>query len=214
MVVVTSNVHKMKKIILFLLIGVAVVSCTKENFIDTGLANGKHDCSMLEYMKNDPRNWDSTVVLIEHAGLRDLFDGEDPETPKFTFFGLTKLSVLRYMLDNDIERIQDMDPEECKEMVLAYVYPEVLMKTDVPEGTKSLPWPPIPGEGGISITTLGNKTMRLFAQTEKYGGVEGAGATYIYLESNRKTVDIASADIEFTNGVIHSLHYNHTMGKL
>ena len=209
----------MNKIIIFLLIGFAVVSCTKENFIDTGRANGDHDCSMLEYMKNDPHNWDSTVVLIEHAGLEAMFDGKDPEYPEFTFFGPTKLSVLRYMLDNDIQQIADMDPDECKKLVLLYVLKEVLLKADVTEGTKSLMMPPIPGTGGETVVTVGGKQCRLFAQTEDYDGVANAGATHIYLESGMfpfglRSTDIASADIQFTNGVIHSLHYKHTLGKL
>lgn len=209
----------MNKIILFFIAGLIAVSCTKENFIDTGLANGNHDCSMLEYMRNEGRNWDSTVVLIEHAGLEKLFNGEDPEYPKFTFFGPTNSSVLRYLLENDIERIQDMDAGECREMLLQYVLDDVILAKDVPRGTKTRPWPPIPGEGGKAITTVGGMTCRLFAQTEDYEDVTEAGATYIYLESGvapfgLKTTDVASSDIRFTNGVIHSLHYNHTFGNL
>lgn len=209
----------MNKVIVILLIVLAIAGCTKENFIDTGVADGNHDCSMLEYMRNDPRNWDSTVVLIEHAGLVAMFEGQDPEFPEFTFFGPTKLSVLRYLLDNNIERIADMDPATCKNLVLQYVLKEVVMRDDVTEGTRSLMMPPIPGTGGTSVTTVGGKQCRLFAQTEDYDGVANAGPTHIYLESGMfpwglKSTDIASADIKFTNGVIHSLHYKHTLGKL
>ena len=204
----------MKKILLFIGVCFVAISCTKENFIDTGLANGDHDCSMLEYMRGDHYNWDSTVVMIEHAGLTDLFEGKDPDYPKFTFFGVTSMSILRYMLDNEIDCIADMDPETCKQMLLEYVYDEVILAEEVPEGTKSLVWPPITGEGGVEITPVGGKTCRLFAETEDYEGVDDAGGTYIYLESNRTTHTVASANIKFTNGIIHSLHYNHTFGKL
>ena len=204
----------MDKIVLYLIVGIVLTGCTKENFIDTGLAVGYQDCSMLEYMKNNPGNWDSTVVMIEHAGLEKLFDGKDPDYPKFTFFGPKKLSLLRYLLDNDIERINDMDPEECREMILEYVCVDLILRKDVPKGTASLPWPPIPGEGGMDISMLGGNACRLFARTQDYEGLPEAGATYIYLESRRKTTNIATSDLRFTNGIIHALATKHTFGSL
>lgn len=77
----------MKKILLFIGVCFVAISCTKENFIDTGLANGDHDCSMLEYMRGDHYNWDSTVVMIEHAGLTDLFEGKTLITPNLLSSG-------------------------------------------------------------------------------------------------------------------------------
>ena len=50
-------------------------SCTKYNFDDTGLANGKHDMTMWEYFKSDSYNWDSLRVMTERAGLVSLFQG-------------------------------------------------------------------------------------------------------------------------------------------
>jgi len=50
-------------------------SCTKYNFDDTGLANGKHDMTMWEYFKGDSYNWDSLCVMTERAGLVSLFQG-------------------------------------------------------------------------------------------------------------------------------------------
>ena len=77
---------------------VAFCSCTKYNYIDGGIANGVHDCTMWEYFHTDSYNWDSTIIMIEHAGLKSLFDGTG-EYEQITFFGLTNLSILRYMMD-------------------------------------------------------------------------------------------------------------------
>ncbi|MFR7877511.1 MAG: hypothetical protein ACLU4J_14560 [Butyricimonas paravirosa] len=110
----------MNKIFIILLMVFIGSACTKENFIDTGKASGIFDGNILEYMKNDPYNWDSTVVVIEWAGLTSLFEGKDAQYPEITFFGPTRLSILRYMLNNGIERIKDVEPEVWKEMMLRY----------------------------------------------------------------------------------------------
>ena len=111
----------MNKIFIILLMVFIGSACTKENFIDTGKASGIFDGNILEYMKNDPYNWDSTVVVIEWAGLTSLFEGKDAQYPEITFFGPTRLSILRYMLNNGIERIKDVEPQVWKEMMLRYV---------------------------------------------------------------------------------------------
>ena len=118
----------MNKIFIILLMVFIGSACTKENFIDTGKASGIFDGNILEYMKNDPYNWDSTVVVIEWAGLTSLFEGKDAQYPEITFFGPTRLSILRYMLNNGIERIKDVEPEVWKEMMLRYVIPGKHMK--------------------------------------------------------------------------------------
>ena len=65
----------MKKIIYIIAVCLTMgvlSSCTKYNFDDTGLANGKHDMTMWEYFKRDSYNWDSLCVMTERAGLVSL----------------------------------------------------------------------------------------------------------------------------------------------
>lgn len=70
----------MKNILILLGLLFAVCSCD-DYFHDSGLADGKHDCTMWEYLNTQPQDWDSTVLLIERAGLVDLFDGKESRTP-------------------------------------------------------------------------------------------------------------------------------------
>ena len=49
-----------------------VMGCTKDNFIATGVSDGRHDCSLLEYMMKHSYDWDSTVVMVRHAELTSL----------------------------------------------------------------------------------------------------------------------------------------------
>ena len=88
----------MKKCALFI-IGFMIIfcGCRKDYFHDTGLANGKHDCTIWEYMQQDRENWDSTILVIKRAGLQSLFDGTDDENKEITFFGPTNMSIMQFL---------------------------------------------------------------------------------------------------------------------
>lgn len=82
------------------LIMINICSCTDYNYIDGGTANGIHNCTMWEYFENQTYDWDSTMIMIEHAGLKSLFDGSG-EHKQITFFGITDLCIVRYLLDHN-----------------------------------------------------------------------------------------------------------------
>lgn len=190
---------------------VVVTSCTKDGFHKTGISDGHFDGTMLEYMKAHSYDWDSTVLMIEHAGLESLFDSND----EITFFGPTNFSILRYMLINRIERVKDMTPEFCRETLLRHVMKGKMMRVDFPDGNKSENSDLIGRDGGIYKMMGGNE---IWAYTRKgaYNGVEGMGALLLYIASidKHKNLEIASGDIEPKNGVVHSLAYNFTLGEM
>lgn len=73
----------MKYILLSIFTIGLLASCDpKSNYIDTGISNGKHDCSMLEYLHTSSYNWDSLLVMIRHAELESLLRGKSPVTNK------------------------------------------------------------------------------------------------------------------------------------
>ena len=72
---------------------VILSACTDYQYIDTGLANGKHDCTVWEYLHSQPDDWDSTIIMIEHVGMKEYFDGSR-QNEQITFFGITNLSIL------------------------------------------------------------------------------------------------------------------------
>lgn len=77
----------MRKIYMIVLIASFLWECDDNYFHDTGLANGVHDCTMWEYLRSDHENWDSTVLLIQRAGLVPLFEGNLPNTRRSLFSG-------------------------------------------------------------------------------------------------------------------------------
>ena len=83
----------MKGVALLLLVN--LYSCTDYNYIDGGLANGVHDCTMWQYFENQTVDWDSTMLMIEHAGMKSCFDGSG-QYKQITFFGITDIAIARF----------------------------------------------------------------------------------------------------------------------
>ncbi len=211
----------MKKIFFIAILASLFSSCSKDNFIDTGKANTKYNGTILTYLKGDKFNWDLTVEMINRAGLNNLFDGKDAAHPVITFVGPTKFSILRYMLQNGYDKVTDIPVDDCKDFILRHVIDGKKLKADIPKGRATLlDDTVVPSvfdrSGGVLLTSIQGTKIFLYTFTQSFAGVANAGPTYLYLESENANVkqDIASADIEPTNGVVHSLHYNYTLGDL
>lgn len=189
-------------------------SCTKYNYIDGGTANGIHDCTMWEYFHTNSYDWDSTVIMIEHAGLKSLFDGTG-EHKQITFFGLTSNSILRYMLENNYERVTDIPVGKCQDIIQKLVAPKRIMLNDVPRGNR------IQSGGGTESAFVEydglvfdciRGSLFLWTQRMAYNDIEDTGEIALYIASRNqdgaRNERVASTDIQTTNGVVHSLNYD------
>ena len=204
----------MKYILLSIFVIGLLTSCDpKSNYIDTGISNGKHDCSMLEYFHTSSYNWDSLLVMIQHAELENLFEGKEPGYEQITFWGPTNHSIRRYMLNRDIAKISDMSKAFCKQIILMHFVKKRIMKDEI-----NFRIPDASGKiiGATEMTTEGGVTLLSYREKSKYGGVADAGAVSLYLFSKNADTQIplASPDIETLTGVVHSLNYNYTLGDL
>lgn len=229
------------KYILFMAIFFLLVSCnTKYNIIDTGLANGKFDGNMYEYLLSNRYNWDSTRLMVEKANLVDLFEGKREGFEQITFFGPTNHSIRRYMLDEGISSIAEMDEEFCYEMIMRCVVKGKFMRDDIPLGKNTASeddgdddfddfdeyneyddedghTDENQGTGGTVIMGAMGNRFWIYSFRESYNEVAGVGAVVLYiksLETGGTMIDVASTNIVPTNGVVHSLHYNFTLGDL
>ncbi|WP_292268754.1 hypothetical protein [Butyricimonas sp.] len=191
--------------------------CVQDNFIKSGLHNGRFDGSLLEYLKapGHSYDWDSTARLVEQAGpdVVRLFEGKDTEHPEITFLGPTNHSIRRYMLENDIERISDMEPDVCKDLLLQCIIDGKLYRDDVPRG-KYDEDEAMPGEGGKYYPTLSGNTVWLYTHQQTLQGIPDVGAVSlgVYSQSAFRDFSIASSNIEPDHCVVHSLSYNFTLG--
>lgn len=192
-------------------------ACEKNDFHDSGLANGVHDCSMWEYMQKDPRNWDSVRLMIQRAGLQQLFEGTDPEYPEITFFGPVNYSVARFLLKTTDEEgnrlyrsVQDVPEDICRQMVLSHILPRRMMKEDFDYEIKGT------DTGGSILQTLTGIDLRVYRIKSPYYDIPDLGPEYLAIHALEKgyKVDVLSADIETTNGVVHSLSNTYEMVEL
>lgn len=129
---IKSYIH----IALLLCIGLALGSCTKWNYHDGGVAYGVHDCSMWDYFKKQPRDWDSTRVMIQHAGLQDLFEGKG-EYGQITFLAPSNLAIMTYMFNNNFRRVNEIPATECRRLLEKLIIPQRILTSDVPRGSRS-----------------------------------------------------------------------------
>ena len=192
------------------------VGCTKNNFIDTGVSDGRHEGkSLLEYMEAHSYDWDSTVMMVRHAGVEimQLFEGKDEAHPEITFFGLTNHSIRRYLLTNNIKRVSDLDPAWCRSVLLKHVVDGKIYRKDIPAGK------PVDhgtrGTGGKGLKNLAGEDVWTYVFVEEKQGVVDNAPKAIYvnfLKAGKGNFRVASGDIEPDNCVVHALEYKFTLG--
>lgn len=222
--------NQLKRIIFGAAVLAGLASCTKYNYIDTGVAHGEHDCTMWEYFHTDSYDWDSTILMIEHAGLKSLFDGTDYK--QITFFGITNLSIETFMLDHNKDRektdpdywyrVTDIPADWCRELLERVVVPDQrIMLNDVPRGTRVQE----KNEGGVSEFQMNDGTEyptvsgeKLFAWTTRgsWHDVQETGAIELWIARQNAQADnnkIASSNIQTTNGVVNALGYDFDLNK-
>lgn len=224
-----EKINNMIKLILLVAVS-GLCSCTNYHYIDGGVANGKHDCTMWEYFQTQPHDWDSTMIMIEHAGMKEYFDGTLYN--QITFFGITNYAIKRFILDHDTKNglpeeekwheIRGIDPDSCAAILKKLIIPEKrLMLNDVPKGR----WARQRGEDGkLEYKGSGGDHYpcvlgEVFCWTyqEDYDQVPEKGAVALHMireGQNYEGERIVSCNIETNTGVVHALSYNFRFNKL
>lgn len=221
--------HTLKITLLLVVLGFC--SCTNYHYHDGGLANGKFEGSLWEYLHSRSYDWDSTVIMIEHAGMKDYFDGT--LYGEVTFFGVTNQSIARYILDHDSDtavirkgeqwnEVRGMDAAECAHMLKQLIIPnQRMMMEDFPRGR----WDQAIGENNsIYYIATGGKEIecvegKLFCWTyqDDYNQVPEKGAVHLHFIPVGQVYageQIASSNIETDNGVVHSLSYDFRLDRI
>ncbi|MDR2131066.1 MAG: fasciclin domain-containing protein [Odoribacteraceae bacterium] len=194
----------MKNIVTGIILTLLAAACSTDwNFENTGLARERFDGTMYEYLKSNPYDWDSVRLVIERAGMVDMFDGGE----EFTFFGPTNHSIRRWMNNNSIAAIRDIPVAECASIVNDHVLDGTLARDDIPEGEfTGGSW-----KGGKAYTFRSGKSIMIYRLLGSYMNVPKAGAAEIHLN---QTTSVASSNIRPTNGIVHSLVYSYILGTL
>lgn len=207
----------LKYIILNLCVSILFVNCdTAQDWIDTGVSSPYHDCSIMEYLRGDKYNWELTVQMIERAGLTAMFEGKESGFEEITFFAIPSYTILRYLWDNDMESVNELTPEFCKETILNHVVKGKYLKADIAYRNQDYLITDEKQDGGTFLTTEGGKKLKAYVDKSSYGGVPDVGAEimYLYSFSALTHVPLATPDIQPLNGVVHALNYNYVLGKI
>lgn len=190
-------------------------SCeTKYNYIDTGLAKEQFEGTTWEYLHSNHYDWDSVVVMIERAGMEELFKGGEEGYEEFTFFGPTNLSILRWMIRNDYEQIADIPVEMCRDFIRRHVVAGVHYRDEIPRGEAVLGQ--IQGNGGEVMTAMAGNRLWVYTEQKPYENIPDVGPVFIYIRSldTQTSIEVASSNIKTYTGVVHSLDYSYTLGEL
>lgn len=195
--------------IVTLIMATLSVSCTKFDVVDTGVADGNHDLVMWDYFKTNPYDWDSVMVMIDHAGLKSIFDGTSEHGKDLTFFGITNHSIRRYLLEKEIPSVKDIPVEECRDIITSSLIKGRFLLDDFIEGAPSKDPEQLIGTGGKMYTTLSGKQLWIYTIRDPFGGVPKSGPKTIQivaLETQRR-FRVVSTDIRTLSGVVQALDY-------
>lgn len=223
--------EKIKTMIKLLLAAgvLCLTACTNYHYYDGGLANGKHDCTVWEYLHTQPRDWDSTIVMIEHAGMKEYFDGTLYK--QITFFGITNYSIERFIWDHDSKEgvteaekwygVKGIPADSCAAMLKKLILPERrLMMNDVPRGRRVS----ASGDDGLYYEETGGDEyncvigmMFCWTYQEDYHDIPEKGEISLRMirrGQNYEGERIVSCNIEMTNGIVHALSYNFRLSNI
>ena len=215
----------MEKLILKVLVGIMCVtsiSCTKYNYNDTGVSKGVYDCSMWDYFHTDSYNWDSTILMIKHAGMEDIFKGTS-EYKEITFFGVKNHSIRSYLLENGMLRVEDMNVDSCKLWLSRLIVPKKIMRDEVTRGNYYTETADSTGtalevkKGGQIIQCLSGSVWA-YSYREIYNNVPEAGEVSLYIMSENipspLLYRVVTTNLQTTTGIVQALSYTYKLGKI
>lgn len=219
----------MIKYVVIIMVLFALGSCeTNFGTINTGVIERKFEGNMYEYFQANHYDWDSLVLMIDRAGLKDVFTGERAGYEKITFFGPTNHSIRLWMYNvvsywdketmqtvvvkPKYNTVEEIPVDSCRKLVMEHVVKGVYMRDDIPVGILAESGN---REGGTTLTGVDGNSFWIYTYRGPYQGVEGQGAVVMKLISEiGQTISVASSNIESDNGVVHSLHYDYPLGTL
>ncbi len=215
-----------KKLTPFLMIAGLIIgmsSCQKDYYKDYGVHDPHYDGTVLDYLKSRPELFDTLVQVIHLAGMDDVF-----ESNEITFFApgdtsikrsLNLLNRILYREGKDtISNLSQINPDVWRAELSLYLFEGKHLLNDYPQ----LDLSEKVAFGGQYYTSYGGRSMNIGVVYHNAGGVEYAGYRELmisYIPSLASplnawfTTQVASVNIQPTNGVIHALRFsNHYFG--
>jgi len=204
-----------------LLIVCCFTACKRDEYYqDGGLAQGKFEGTIVEYLSSKPKEFDTLVQIIKLAGLEPTLNNEE-----VTFFapGDVNIKALIGRLDqggvnrrlyeerrDTIKVLADVDSLIWRKYLMRYIYRGKNKLMDYPQidiNQQAI----FPGQIYYSLS---NEVANIGVVYNDAGGVKYMGYRQLNISyipdisrpaDNWRTVKISSSDIEPRNGVVHIL---------
>lgn len=205
------------------IIALTFANCQSDDYYyDGGKHNPYYNGTVWSYLNSRPDYFKTLVEVIDIAGMKNVFDGEE----EITFFAPTdwsikgsvkRLSDYLYATGEDsIQDLRQIKPEIWKEFLSLYIVPERLLLKDVPQIDTTA----VSAYPGSAYYSYGGRPMNAGVVYYDANGVKYAGARqliYSYVNDfatyDMKNAYVATSDIQPTNGVVHVIRFtDHNFG--
>ncbi len=203
-------------LLLGIIICIVATSCKKDYFNGGSLQNGVFNVSSYEFLKTKPLYFDTVMLIVDKAGLKETLDKE-----KLTFFiptdhaikrTMDALNQTRYFQSKDSVFIKDIPPFIWRKFLSQYIIKDKYLLKDIVRYDIAQP-NIFPGQ---FMTSYDGYVMNLGVQFSDYGGTKDVGPRKIIFTNIGDmgnplgiTAVVATSDIQTTTGVVHVLSDNH-----
>lgn len=216
-------IQKINKLLALALV-MLLAACTNWNYIDTGThdPNEHAQKSIYKYLSEHPKDFSLAKALIDRAGLRDLYEGNDAQHPAVMLIAPLNYSIMAGMVRNNyattvitdakgnpstwdfIKDINNIPVEVCRSIMLSYTFDKIYYRDAFPAGTRGESLEK--SEGGEVMTSLNGNKVWFYNQKTAYGQFSTITINTIHgIEVDTKTdLWLPTTDIKVKNGVIHA----------
>jgi len=194
----------MKNILLaIILLGLIFPSCNDDYYTDGGLADGKLNMTTYDFIKSRPDMFEKLIWIIDQNNLKDEINKEGT-----TFFPPKDESIVSYLERKQLESVQldKLPPEEVDTLGMTlemYMFPYEIMRDDLSPKMKE-------------YVSVSDHLMGITLKIEPYNEIPGFGPSTVILsgparynpgssQGIRDNAEVATSDLESTNGAIHVL---------
>ncbi|MBC9932283.1 fasciclin domain-containing protein [Chitinophaga qingshengii] len=221
-----TYIHKIMLPVLMLTV-MAICSCKKNYYTDTGLHDPNYKGTVLQYLQSNPFYFDTLVQVIKLAGMEETFSKDEitffaPADPCF-FQAIRSLNdYLKVNGRDTVQQLSDIKPAVWKNMLQLYLfkgkkrlrdYTQVdTLALDTYNGQGFLCYNERPQNIGVIFNDAVSGTSVI-----KYAGYRQLMLSYIPDFSQPRlrwlNVPVASSDIAPYNGIVHVLMFSrHSFG--
>ncbi|MGX5817747.1 fasciclin domain-containing protein [Chitinophaga lutea] len=209
--------HHMKLFLALALLASLFAACRKDYYNDTGLAKGRYNGSIMDYLESKPFYFDTLTQVVKLAGMEDVLRKEMVTffAPSNACFDSTLKSVNKLLYADGKDTISELNqvPKAMwRKLLSRYVFRGKNMLNDYPQLDPAY-FATYPGQ---FYKSYDNELMNIGVIYGNEGGAQYAGYRQLTLSytpdvtfkpNNWMISFVASVNVEPNNGAVHVLRF-------